>query len=127
MTRKGIYVNGKEIVARYLGDKLLWERPLIQTAHFENFYDWIIDGEANIVRNVITSNTSGAQQQPDYDYEAVKAKINGKYYDLKGARMIVINMGSYLVYRFVIIFKNQSDRNEVSHIYRPDIYLYKRG
>lgn len=127
MTRKGIYVNGKEIVARYLGDKLLWERPLIQTAHFENFYDWIIDGEANIVRNVITSNTSGAQQQPDYDYEAVKAKINGKYYDLKGARMIVINMGSYLVHRFVIIFKNQSDRNEVSHIYRPDIYLYKRG
>ena len=127
MTRKGIYVNGKEIVARYLGDKLLWERPLIQTAHFENFYDWIIDGEANIVRNVITSNTSGAQQQPDYDYEAVKAKINGKYYDLKGARTIVINMGSYLVHRFVIIFKNQSDRNEVSHIYRPDIYLYKRG
>ena len=127
MTRKGIYVNGKEIVARYLGDKLLWERPLIQAAHFENFYDWIIDGEANIVRNVITSNTSGAQQQPDYDYEAVKAKINGKYYDLKGARMIVINMGSYLVHRFVIIFKNQSDRNEVSHIYRPDIYLYKRG
>lgn len=127
MTRKGIYVNGKEIVARYLGDKLLWERPLIQTAHFENFYDWIIDGEANIVRNVITSNTSGAQQQPDYDYEAVKAKINGKYYDLKGARMIAINMGSYLVHRFVIIFKNQSDRNEVSHIYRPDIYLYKRG
>ena len=127
MTRKGIYVNGQEIVARYLGDKLLWERPLIQTAHFENFYDWIIDGEANIVRNVITSNTSGAQQQPDYDYEAVKAKINGKYYDLKGARMIVINMGSYLVHRFVIIFKNQSDRNEVSHIYRPDIYLYKRG
>lgn len=126
MVRKGIYVNGKEIVARYVGDKLVWERPLIQSAHFENFYDWITDGEANIVRNVITTQTSGEQPQ-DYDYEAVKAKINGKYYDLKGARMFVINMGSYLVHRFVIIFKNPSDRDEVSHIYTPDIYLYKRG
>lgn len=127
MTRECIYVGDNEIIARYVGTTLVWEAALVQVAHFENFYDWIIDGEANIVRNVITSNTSGAQQQPDYDYEAVKAKINGKYYDLKGARMIVINMGSYLVHRFVIIFKNQSDRNEVSHIYRPDIYLYKRG
>ena len=26
MSRSGIYVNGKEIVARYFGDKLLWKK-----------------------------------------------------------------------------------------------------
>lgn len=26
MTRSGIYVNGKEIVARYVGDKLVWKK-----------------------------------------------------------------------------------------------------
>lgn len=26
MTRSGIYVNGKEIVARYVGDKLVWRK-----------------------------------------------------------------------------------------------------
>ena len=26
MTREGIYVNGKEIIARYVGDKKVWEK-----------------------------------------------------------------------------------------------------
>lgn len=28
MVRKGIYVNGKEIVARYVGDKLVWKKQV---------------------------------------------------------------------------------------------------
>lgn len=28
MARKGIYVNGKEIVARYVGDKKVWQRQV---------------------------------------------------------------------------------------------------
>lgn len=28
MARQGIYVNGKEIVARYIGDKLVWQKEL---------------------------------------------------------------------------------------------------
>ena len=125
MVRKGIYVNGKEIVARYVGDKKVWERKLIQSAHFENFNDWVTNGESTLVRNVFNYNTQADQQ--DYDYQAVKAKINGKFYDVKGARMNVLNMGSYLVYRFLIIFKNRTDRDEVDRLYYPDIYLYKRG
>lgn len=29
MVRKGIYVNGKEIVARYVGDKLVWKKKVL--------------------------------------------------------------------------------------------------
>lgn len=28
MAREGIYVNGKEIIARYVGDKLVWQKEL---------------------------------------------------------------------------------------------------
>lgn len=36
MARSGIYVNGKEIVARYVGDKLVWEKaqPWTLIKHF---------------------------------------------------------------------------------------------
>lgn len=36
MVRKGIYANGKEIVARYVGDKLVWrkESPWTLVKHF---------------------------------------------------------------------------------------------
>lgn len=30
MARKGIYINGKEIVARYVGDKLVWQKETEQ-------------------------------------------------------------------------------------------------
>lgn len=125
MVRKGISVNGKEIVARYVGDKKVWERQLIQSAHFENFNDWVTTGESTLVRNVFNYNTQADRH--DYDYEAIKAKINGRFYDVKGARMNVLDRGSYLIYKFVITFKNRTDRDEVARLYQPDIYLYKRG
>lgn len=36
MVRKGIYVNGKEIVARYVGDKLVWRKAVdVQIAYMK--------------------------------------------------------------------------------------------
>ena len=36
MVRKGIYANGKEIVARYVGDKLVWRKSVdFQIAHMK--------------------------------------------------------------------------------------------
>lgn len=36
MARKGIYVNGKEIVARYVGDKLVWRKAVdVQIAYMK--------------------------------------------------------------------------------------------
>lgn len=45
MVRKGIYVNGKEIVARYFGDKLVWKKQerivdIYRTSYIlESFYN----------------------------------------------------------------------------------------
>ena len=46
MARSGIYANGKEIVARYVGDKLVWQKQIeivdinrteyIRTGYFNN-------------------------------------------------------------------------------------------
>lgn len=37
MVRKGIYVNGKEIVARYVGDKLVWKKSTGSWSLVKNF------------------------------------------------------------------------------------------
>ena len=39
MARSGIYVNGKEIIARYVGDKLVWEKEVViaRTAVFDGY------------------------------------------------------------------------------------------
>lgn len=127
MVRKGIYVNGKEIVARYVGDKLLWERPLIQIAHFENFYDWVSYGEIVLRRSFNVNKRNIEGQQISYDYKASKARINGKLYDIQGAQMNVSDGGSVWEYNFIIIFENRTTRDEVARMYQKDIYLYKRG
>lgn len=41
MTRSGIYVNGKEIVARYVGDKKVWEKTrIVLLAEFNDSIVW---------------------------------------------------------------------------------------
>lgn len=40
MARQGIYVDGKKIIARYIGDKKVWERELEKL-----FITWTLDKE----------------------------------------------------------------------------------
>ena len=131
MARKGIYVNNKEIVARYIGDKLVWEKQkLIEVAHFQNFYDWESYGDIILRRILKVSKSYGDTQdtqQSSYDYNASKAKINGKMYNIQGAQMTVSDLGDKWEYMFMILFKDRINRDEVSRMYQKDIYLYRRG
>lgn len=127
MTRECIYVGDNEIIARYVGTKLVWELKTVKVAHFENFDDWVIDGETNLRRSFNVQKAFGDTQQPDLNYNAFKAKVNGKFYDIKGAEFVVKDWYSVWYYSFIITFKNKSDRDEVARMYQKDIYLYKRG
>lgn len=127
MAREGIYIGNDEVVARYIGNKLIWEIPLIEVSHFENFNDWVSDGETRLIRRFNVHKSPGETQQQDYDYNAFKVKINGKMYDIKGVQMVVQDFYRVWNYSFIITFKNKSDRDEVARMYQKDIYLYKRG
>ena len=126
MAREGIYIGNDEVVARYIGNKLIWEIPLIEVGHFENFNDWVSGGET-LTRSFTIRKNYGESRQPDYNYNASKAKINGKFYDIKKAEMVVQDFYSVWNYAFIITFKNISDRDEVARMSQKDIYLYKRG
>ena len=128
MARSGIYVNGKEIIARYVGDKLVWEKQkLIEVAHFQNFYDWKSYGDIILRRIFTVSKSYGDTQPPSYDYNASKAKINGKMYNIQGAQMVVRDLSDKWEYMFMILFEYRTDRDEVSRMYQKDIYIYRRG
>lgn len=60
MARQGIYVNGKEILARYVGDKLVWQKKkwvYFKAVYFGlNDYNWS-DANLNAVSITETQNT----------------------------------------------------------------------
>nr|DAQ66097.1 MAG TPA: hypothetical protein [Caudoviricetes sp.] len=127
MTRECIYVGDNEIIERYVGTTLVWEAKLVEVAHFENLDGWTSYGEIILRRHFYVNKSIGEAQQESYDYNASKAKINGKLYDIQGAQMNVSDGGSVWEYNFIIIFKNRTTRDEVARMYQKDIYLYKRG
>ena len=128
MARKGIYVNGKEIVARYVGKKLVWRKEKwVEVGHFERFNDWERQGDDILVRGFkVTKSSRGEQQQPDFNYNATRAIVNGKQYEIIRAHMQVQHLYNDWHFAFYIIFKNRRDRDEVFNMYQPDIYLYKK-
>lgn len=129
MTRSGIYVNGKEIVARYVGDKLVWKKDKwVEVGHFDRFNDWERLGDDVLVRGFkVTKSSRGEKQQPDFNYNATRVIVNGKQYDITRAVMQVQDLYSEWHFAFYITFKNRSERDEVFNMYQPDIYLYRKG
>ena len=130
MARKGIYVNGKEIVARYFGDKLVWRKEKwTEVASFGDIYDWqtygyIIMRRVYLVRHI-------EKPDPFVDYGATKAKINGKMYDIQGAQSVreQINYGDGEVTRHIdmIMFHNRIQRDEAYNMHPTSINLYRKG
>lgn len=53
MARQGIYVDGKQIIARYVGDKLVWERERERL-----FTTWIYEKRWSLSNNVINDYTA---------------------------------------------------------------------
>lgn len=129
MARAGIYVNGKEIVARYVGNKLVWKKDKwVEVGHFDRFNDWERQGDYILVRGfAVPKIRRGEQQQPDFEYNATRAVVNGKQYDITRAVMQVQDFYTDWHFAFFINFKNRSDRDEVFNMHQPDIYLYRKG
>lgn len=130
MARKGIYVNGKEIVARYFGDKLVWRKEKwTEVASFGDIYDWQTYGDIIMRRVYLVRHIE--KPDPFVDYGATKAKINGKMYDIQGAQSVreQINYGDGEVTRHIdmIMFHNRIQRDEAYNMHPTRITLYRKG
>ncbi len=112
MARVGIYVGGKEIVRRYVGDKLVWEKfTLLITNNFGNWSKL----EVNSVRQIILPNESRSYEDRDLKW-VTTIKIGGKIiYPQKVT--IETDFSSNNIYSATsnlfekIVFKNEYDRN----------------
>lgn len=124
MAREGIYIGNKEIIQRYVGTRLVWEK-LIEVAHFENFTDWKRDGQLAIKRTVTAQREYGQPKPSNINYEVTKVKVNGKMYEVINFFLLVVETRNTWVYDFLLTFKNTADRDEVDQIYQKDIYFYK--
>lgn len=124
MAREGIYIGNKEIIQRYVGTRLVWEK-LIEVAHFENFTDWKRDGQLAIKRTVTAQREYGQPKPSNINYEVTKVKVNGKMYEVINFFLLVVETRNTWVYDFLLTFKNTADRDEVDRIYQKDIYFYK--
>ena len=112
MTREGIYVNGNEIVRRYVGDKLVWEKfKVLATNSFGHWYK----GYDNTASQSILNNESRGYDNEILRYvTAIKVGRNIFYPD-----SVVIyvsrssSSSSYLdAYQYEkITFKNEYDKN----------------
>lgn len=136
MARKGIYVNGKEIVARYFGDKLVWRKEKwTEVASFGDIYDWQTYGDIIMRRVYLVQHIE--KPDPFVDYGATKAKINGKMYDIQGAQSVREKTTYYgegelygqEVTRHIdmIIFHNRIQRDEAYNMHPTSITLYRKG
>lgn len=124
MAREGIYIGNKEIIQRYVGTRLVWEK-LIEVAHFENFTDWKRDGQLAIKRTVTAQREYGQPKPSNINYEVTKVKVNGKMFEVINFFLLVVETRNTWVYDFLLTFKNTADRDEVDQIYQKDIYFYK--
>lgn len=123
MAREGIYVNGKEIVRRYVGDKLVWEKfQLLVTNSFGN---WSKD-DSNTVSQIIFRNESSR----GYDNSTLRyvsaIKVGGNIFYPKSVS-IPDSYTSYQNRYEKIVFKNEYDANLfISLVQRGETVYYGR-
>ena len=93
MSRSGIYVNGKEIVARYFGDKLLWKKSrekLFTTLTYSNAWETnftisnLMNG-AEFVQYFKTSVTD------DLEFDITRIEIGNRSWNASKYYLIIQN------------------------------------
>ncbi len=126
MAREGIYVGGKEIVRRYVGDKLVWGKfELLVTNYFGN---WSTEG-SNIASQIIRRNETRGYDESTLRYVSV-IKVGGKIFYPNSVTIINSYDSRYATYNDShekIVFKNEYDRNLfISLVQRGETVYYGR-
>lgn len=92
MARQGIYVDGKKIIARYVGDKLVWKKELeklLTTWRFDKAWSRsFVDYTKYIAEKVDYFPTS---QTNDIEYEITRVSIGERSWKAKTFGIYISN------------------------------------
>lgn len=140
MVRKGIYVNEKEIIARYVGDKLVWQKEkwvyFKAVPFYLNAYNW---SDANLNAVSITESQIPIYTPESRKFENLAHAENGAY-KLKFDNNVEFILASIeikhnrvnrrqheLIIRFY--FQNATEKQSFENLVRQNIpySIYARG
>lgn len=108
MARSGIYVNGKEIVTRYIGDKLVWRKRRV--AYTMQLATWSLGSDDRSVTGYVYTSMSNV---PIKRFVNIQIKLAGITYSVNS--LSISNSGYTPSY--VIEFQNRSDASSFESRY----------
>ncbi len=114
-TREGIYVGGHEIVQRYVGSRLVWEKFNLILIGSGNF-NFKAEGDDKVVINLDNANGIYSLEDLDRYKEATAVKRGGKTFRINSVQLTT-RTGSYNEFygSFSIYFKSRTDRDTFLH------------
>ena len=128
MARQDIYVDGKEIVARYVGDKLVWQKE--RWVYFKavpfglNAYNW---SDANLNAVSITESQTLIYTPESRKFANLEHAENGAYKLQFDNHVEFILRQQELIIRFY--FQNATEKQSFENLVRQNIpySIYARG
>lgn len=109
MARSGIYVNGKEIVARYIGDKCVWKNRRV--AYTMQLATWSFGSDDRSVTGYVYTARSNV---PIQRFENIQIKLAGIIYSVNSLSLSYKGSSTPI---FVIEFQNRSDASSFESRY----------
>ena len=118
MARQGIYVNGKEIVARYVGNKLVWKKnQWVKVKSFDFYYynysrDYSTYTDAYLTQTQWI-NSSNSTLPSDEQYPNLTSSYDGEYKVIMGSTDALDSSGYEMMLASIIIRNMQSRRKNI--------------
>lgn len=112
MSREGIYVGGNEIVQRYVGSTLVWEKFNLILIGSGNF-NFQTDGETKVSINLDNANGIYSFEDLNRYKEATAVKRGGKTFRINSVQF-TSSTGAYNEFygSFSLYFRTRSDRDQ---------------
>lgn len=115
-TREGIYVGGHEIVQRYVGSRLVWEKFNLILIGSGNF-NFTAERDDKVVINLDNANGIYSLEDLNRYKEATAVKRGGKTFRINSVQLTT-RRGAYNEFygSFSMYFRSRTDRDTFLHL-----------
>ena len=115
-TREGIYVGGYEIVQRYVGSRLVWEKFNLILIGSGNF-NFTAERDDKVVNNLDNANGIYSLEDLERYKEATAVKRGGKTFRINSVQLTT-RTGSFNEFygSFSMRFRSRTDRDTFLHL-----------
>lgn len=134
MTREGIHINGQEVIARYIGNRLVWEKEtdklLIEPTYDTKWKNYFLN---NLTAETTEYTSDSIRNREDSEVDITRIGVDNRFWKAErfGFYFTYIGSGRYRM-DTRLVFKNQQEKanfisfaNSKSSI-KLKVYMEKR-